>query len=457
MIELSILGASDSVGKSCVMIHDKEGRRVLLDAGIQLHPRRTGLVSTPPEVDKYAEDTLAVIISHAHIDHSAYVPALYRAGYDGSVHMTYPTEEIVNILWKDHLKIEGPHHYGLSHLHEALRRIIPHYYRRKFRVASGISVEFFDAGHILGSAGILIDWEGTRIFYTGDFNDVITPFHDPMQYPNPDEPLDVLITETTNANKKYESRDEAVSGLKESLLNCYSRGGKAIIPSFALGRSQEIQAYLSGEFDNFLNKFPLYVDGMILDMNAIYSRYMNKKWVVPRALNEFKERGYRSPFEHKGIHQIDEVAWKGKRSFKRKRLINDEKQCIILTTSGMLEGGPVYDYLRMGGSNSTNGLYIVGYQVEGTLGSDIVRGESNLKLDNGFGKISDVTLNLEVKRFHFSGHSSIEGLKNVVKKANPQKIYGIHGEPYAQEVYAGELKKLGFDVKIMTKHDILRY
>ncbi|MHA1940846.1 MAG: MBL fold metallo-hydrolase [Candidatus Hodarchaeales archaeon] len=457
MIEISILGASDSVGKSCVMLYDNEDRRVIIDAGIQLHPRRTGLVSTAPDVDKYAEDTTAVIISHAHIDHSAYVPALYRAGYEGSVHMTYPTEELVNILWKDHLKIEGPHHYGVAHLHEALRRITPHYYQRKFRVADGISVEFVNAGHILGSAAILIDWEGTRIFYTGDFNDTTTPYHDSMQHPGPDEPIDVLITETTNANKDYKSRKSAIEGLKKSLMNCYSRGGKAIIPSFALGRSQEIQAYLSDEFDNFLSKFPLYIDGMILDMNAIYSRYMNKKWISTRALEGFKERGYRSPFEHEGIRQIDEVAWKGKRSHKRKKLINDEKQSIILTTSGMMEGGPVYDYLRMGGGNPINGLYVVGYQVEGTLGSDIVRGEKNVKLDNGFGVITDVTLDLEVKRFHFSGHSSIEGLKKVVLNSNPQKIYGIHGEPFAQEVYAGEMKKLGFDVNILTKHDILSF
>ncbi len=324
-------------------------------------------------------------------------------------------------------------------------------------MANGISVEFFDASHILGSAAILIDWEGTKIFYTGDFNDTITPYHDPMQYPEPDEPVDVLISETTNANKEYQTRDLILSDLKESLLNCYSRGGKAIIPSFALGRSQEIQAYLSDELDNFLNKFPLFVDGMILDMNAIYSRYMNKKWISSRALKGFKERGYRSPFEHEGIRQIDEVVWKGKRSHKRKMLINDKKQSIILTTSGMLEGGPVYDYLRMGGGNTINGLYVVGYQVEGTLGSDIVRGEKNVKLDDGFGNITDVTLNLEVKKFQFSGHSSIEGLKNIVMKSNPQKIYGIHGEPFAQEIYSEELKKAGFDVKILTKHDILRF
>jgi len=456
MLEISVLGASDSVGKSCVMISDKD-RRVIIDSGIQLHPKRSGLVSTAPDVDKYAHDITAVLISHAHIDHSAYVPALFRAGYKGSVHMTYPTQDIVQILWKDHLKIEGPHHYGVHHLQTAFRGITPHNYGKKFRLASGITAEFLDASHILGSAAILLDWEGTRIFYTGDFNDAKTPYHDPMIYPDPDNPIDFLITETTNANRKIEGRKTVTSNLTKSLLACYARGGKAIIPSFALGRAQEIQAYLMSEFDSFLHKFPLHIDGMILDMNEIYKRYMNRKWVSPRILIELEEKGYRNPFEHEGIRTIDDVAQKTKRSKKRDLLINREQQSIILTTSGMMEGGPVYDYLRMGGDNSQNGLFIVGYQVEGTLGSDIASGVRNVSLDNGFGQVFDVTLDLEIKRFEFSGHSSLEGLIQMAQYAAPQKIYAIHGEPVAQQRYADEVQNIGFKAKTMTQHDILKY
>ena len=457
MLEISVLGSADSVGKSCIMIHDNDGRRVLLDAGIQLHPRRTGQVSTAPDVDRFAAETTAVLITHAHIDHSAYVPALYRAGFSGSVHMTYPTKDIVHILWKDHLKIEGPHHYGLNHLQKALDEIRPHYYKKKIRIASGITAEFLDASHILGSAAILLDWEGTRILYTGDYNDAKTPYHDPMQYPDPDDPIDILISETTNANRSVEGRKVVTSKLTKSLLSCYSRGGKAIIPSFALGRSQEIQAYLMSDFDTFLNKFPLYIDGMILDMNAIYENYMNRNWVSPRILIELKEKGYQSPFDHEGIRLIDDVALKGKRSRKRDILINSNQQSIILTTSGMMEGGPVYDYLRMGGHNPLNGLYIVGYQVEGTVGSDISRGEKELLLDNGFGRIYDVSLELEVQRFRFSGHASLEGLSHLAQYSSPTKIYAVHGDPVAQQRYADELKRIGYEAKVLTRHDIISY
>jgi predicted metal-dependent RNase len=454
MLEISVFGSADSVGKSCIMISDKD-RHIVLDAGIQLHPRKSGRLSSPPErIDELTPEIDSVLISHAHIDHSAYAPALYRAGYSGSVHMTVPTKEIVKILWKDHLKIEGPHHYGISHLHAALQKTNTHEYKNKFKIASGITAEFHDASHILGSAGILLDWEGTRIFYTGDFNDTKTPFHDP-NFPDPDEQVDILLIETTNANRKMIARKEAKSYLTKSLLKCYSRGGRAIIPSFALGRSQEIQAYLTSDFDTFLWKYPLFVDGMILDMNAVYQKYMSRKWVSPRILIEMNEKGLRSPFEHDGIRTIDEVSYTKKRVKNREKLISQNKPAIILTTSGMLEGGPVYDYLRFGGDDSLNGLYIVGYQVEGTLGSQILSGQRNIVLDNGYGEIFNVNLALEVKNFSFSGHSSLDGLVQMVRYTSPSNIYAIHGEPDAQIRYSQALETIGVYANIMVSSDVL--
>ncbi|MFX0171015.1 MAG: MBL fold metallo-hydrolase [Candidatus Hodarchaeota archaeon] len=454
MLEISILGSADSVGKSCIIISDKD-RHIVLDAGIQLHPRKSGHLSTPPEgIDELTHDIDSVLISHAHIDHSAYVPALYRAGYTGFVHMTIPTKEIVKILWKDHLKIEGPHHYGISHFHTALQKTTAHEYEKKFKIANGITAEFHDASHILGSAGILLDWEGTRIFYTGDFNDTKTPFHDP-NFPDPEEQIDILLIETTNANRKIITRKEAKSHLTKSLLKCYSRGGRAIIPSFALGRSQEIQAYLTSDFDTFLWKYPLFIDGMILNMNAVYQKFMSKKWVSPRILIEMNEKGLRSPFEHDGIRTIDEVSHTKKRVKNREKLVSQNKPAIILTTSGMLEGGPIYDYLRFGGNDSLNGLYIVGYQVEGTLGSEILSGQRNIMLDNGYGEIFNVNLALEVKNFSFSGHSSLDGLVQMVRYTTPANIYAIHGEPDAQIRYSQALEAIGVYANIMVSSDIL--
>jgi predicted metal-dependent RNase len=251
------------------------------------------------------------------------------------------------------------------------------------------------------------------------------------------------------------NRKVITSNLTKSLLKCYSRGGKAIIPSFALGRSQEIQAYLVSDFDSFLKKYPLYIDGMILDMNEIYKKYMNEKWISPRLLIELRERGLKSPFEHEGIITIDDVPISGKRGKKRAKLGTQDKASIILTTSGMLEGGPVYDYLRYGGPNPLNGLYVVGYQVEGTTGSEIVAGKKDLTLDNGFGKKFEVSLALEVKKFAFSGHSSLDGLTQLVRYTSPSKIYTLHGEPEAQENFSRTIGSLGYEADILITDDQL--
>jgi metallo-beta-lactamase family protein len=121
----------------------------------------------------------------------------------------------------------------------------------------------------------------------------------------------------------------------------------------------------------------------------------------------------------------------------------------------MLEGGPVYDYLRYGGNNSLNGLYIVGYQVEGTLGADIVSGKKKLTLDNGFGRFFDVSLALEVKKFEFSGHTSLDGLIQMVRYSSPSLVYAIHGAPEAQQAYARALEGFEQDVTILSSKEVL--
>ncbi|NHJ00627.1 MAG: hypothetical protein EAX86_00730 [Candidatus Heimdallarchaeota archaeon] len=455
MLEITVFGASDSVGKSCLMISDKD-HHVIIDAGIQLHPRKTRMLSTPPEgVDVFAPELTALLLSHAHIDHSAYIPALYRAGYKGLTYMTTPTRDILQILWKDHLKIEGPHHYGVSDMHKAQSKISIHKYNKKFKIADGITAEFYNASHILGSSSILIDWEGTRIFYSGDFNNAKTPFHDPMVYPDPDNPIDILLIETTNADRQIASRKVVTSDLTKSLLKCYARGGKAIIPSFALGRSQEIQAYLMNDFDSFLHKFPLYVDGMILEMNEIYRKYLTRDWVSQRILLELKDKGLTSPFDHDGIHSIDEISPHGKRIKKREMLSHNQKSHIALTTSGMLEGGPVYDYLRYHAGSKLNGLYVVGYQVEGTVGHQIVSGDTDLVLDDGFGDVFEVQLNLEIKQFEFSGHASLEGLLEMVRYTHPKKIIALHGEPSAQQTFSESAMDNGYETSILVTREYL--
>ena len=275
MIKITPYGGSSYIGASAYLISD-EHSKILLDAGIRLYPRRTGRFSEgPDEVDFIVGEIDAVILSHAHVDHSGYIPALYRAGYTGKVYMTTPTKSLVEILWKDHIKIEGPHHFSIPHLQKAINSISTHKYDEKFKVSNGIIAQFTDACHVLGSAGIFLDWEGIRIFYSGDFNDAKSPIHDPVMFPDPDEPVDYLLMETTNADKSIKPRKITNSKLLNSIQKGYSQGSKMIIPSFSLGRSQEIQILLSQELDSFLERCPVFIDGMIVKMNRVYEDFMN--------------------------------------------------------------------------------------------------------------------------------------------------------------------------------------
>lgn len=445
MIKITPFGGSSYIGASAYLISD-EYSKVLLDAGIQLFPRRTGRFSEgPDEVDFIVGEIDAVILSHAHVDHSGYIPALFRAGYEGKVFMTTPTQSLVEILWKDHIKIEGPHHYSIPHLQQAIKSISTHKYNEKFKVSDGIFAKFTDACHVLGSAGILLDWDGEKIFYTGDYNDAKTPIHDPVSFPDPDDPIDYLITESTNADKTLESRKVISSEMIRSIRRSYSNGSKILIPSFSLGRSQEIQIFLSQELDSFLEKFPVYVDGMIVQMNRVYEKFMTEDWVSPRLLLWMKEKGFRTPFSHDGLIEVNELFGRQTNREKvRKSLARGEGGRIILSTSGMMEGGPIFDYLRFAGSNSKNKLMVVGYQVNGTVGSDIASGAREIRITDSYQNFHDIKLMLNIERYGFSGHASSAGLIDFVRHANPKNTILVHGSNESQRIFSQKLSNEGF-------------
>ncbi|GAH78803.1 unnamed protein product, partial [marine sediment metagenome] len=146
-----------------------------------------------------------MVISHAHFDHTGFIPRMVREGCK-DIHMTHPTKDIAAILWRDHLKIEGARHWNEDDMYETLRTIKSHYYDQKFKIADGITVTYFDAGHILGSASILLDWKGQLIFYTGDINTFATPYHDTNKYPTLED-ISILISESTNGLRDLPNRE----------------------------------------------------------------------------------------------------------------------------------------------------------------------------------------------------------------------------------------------------------
>ena len=205
-LSLTAYGAASDIGKSAFLIsHD--GRKVLLDCGVQIQPRRTGKKSLGiNELLPMAESLTSVIISHSHLDHTGFIPALYRAGFKGKTYGTKPSKEIVKVLWDDHLKIEGNHHFTKENVDKALANFQTFSYGSKIKVAEGVFAILADAGHILGSSQVILDFDGMVILYTGDVNDQNPPFHDRVRPFS--EPVDILLTETTNGNRPMPPRKQ---------------------------------------------------------------------------------------------------------------------------------------------------------------------------------------------------------------------------------------------------------
>ena len=422
MLKITAYGAAKEVGRSCILIEDKD-TKVILDCGLKInHDTPT---SAPEGIEEHMEDLSGVIVSHAHLDHVGYVPGLFARNYQGEVHMTAPTKELATILWHDHLKIEGDRHFNAEHVTLAQDHIVTHTYEDKFKVSNGVTATFYDAGHILGSAGILLEWNGTNLFYTGDQMSIPTIWHDPARLPN--EEVDVVITEATNALRPVPQRTEVIEGLTRMVLRAIARKRKVLIPSFALGRSQELQVAMVEGFEDLVRT---YVDGMILDMNKIYKRYFTPEWVSPQILQWSAERSLSTPFDHEMLSPIRKRNGISKETLRRE-LMKNASPSIIITTSGMLEGGPIHSYLRYRGEDPNTLLTLVGYQVENTIGHSILNGERELKLSSPRGDETELQLKAQVEAFNFTSHASPEGLRAQVTQMDPNMVLIVHCQPEA--------------------------
>ena len=442
-LQIRSFGAATDVGRSCFLI-ESDGRKILLDAGLQLNPKRTKLPSKGPiGIDEIADQLTAVVLSHAHLDHSGYIPALFENGYEGPIYATKPTIPLTKVLWKDHLKIEGQIHYSKNSFLEASKSFKGCNYESDNRIADGVHLEFLDAGHILGSASILIDFDGTLIYYSGDINDQVTPFHEPAKTPN--EPVDVLLVESTNGSRSLPKRRKAARQLIHAIDESRNANKKALIPSFALGRAQEVLMYLIKHYGTELYSHKLFVDGMINQMNEIYAKYFTRSWVSDYALDYLSDRGLDSPFEFDGYKRVSKEFINSNLNSYRTDIIQSRKPSIVLTTSGMLEGGPILSYLADQNS-AGNLLAFVGYQVEGTIGYDILNGETQIEYETPWHTNQKLFINNKIERIGFSGHASQNGLKDFVINSQPDKVFTIHGDLQNQKIFSSLLQDEHIDV-----------
>ncbi|MDE1850393.1 MAG: MBL fold metallo-hydrolase [Candidatus Micrarchaeota archaeon] len=408
-MKIKFYGAAGEVGRSCILI-ESANTRVLLDCGIKL-----GKQEQYPVIEDSEFKTIdAIVLSHAHLDHCGYLPHVFSTGFNGYIYTTKPTFELVNVLLSDYLKISNPKNVTK----EGFNKVNKHYkivdYSQEFAI-KGLKFKLLPAGHVLGSSLVEV-WDSKhRLIYTGDMSLKKTRLLEPAQTENLHD--DTLIIESTNAGEQDEVQDDTttIQKLLASVKDTINRGGKVVIPSFAVGRAQEVLFILDDYMrSGVIPKVPIYIDGMIGKAMRIYRHN------VIYCRKELQQRILMSeddPFKSANFHNVMTKQM-------RSKIMGEHETCIIVTTSGMISGGPILKYLERLAGDAKNKLLFVGYQAEGTMGRTIVEGAREIELN---GKKVQIKMSVEMHRL--SGHADKEQLSRFITKIHGLKnIFIVHGE-----------------------------
>jgi len=424
-IRISYLGSGRQVGRSCLLLQTPESR-ILLDCGVDVASDQYPYpYLEAPEFDINELD--AVVLSHAHVDHSGFLPYLFKYGYRGPVYCTAPTRDVTALMLLDFVKIQRSDGkepiFTTDDIKEMVKHTITLEYDEVFDITPDVRITLYNAGHILGSAMVHLHVGNGlhNILYSGDQKYGKTLLLDPAvtMFPR----LETLLLESTYGGKdanmpERQSSDEELNRIVKETV---ARGGKILIPTLGVGRSQEIMIAIEQMIrTGVMEKIPVYIDGLIWDVTAIHTAY-------PEYLNS----SIRKQIFHKDQNPFLSEVFKRVGSQKeRMQIIEETGPCVVLATSGMLQGGPSVEYLRHLAHNSKNSMIFVNYQGEGSLGRRIQRGEREYNV-GGNGKNEVVQIKLEVHTVEgFSGHSSRNQLMNFVKNCDPRpkKVIVNHGE-----------------------------
>ena len=410
-MKIEFHGAAREVGRSGVLIEDGN-KRILLDYGIKLGEDKN---EVPMPVSGYVD---AVILSHAHLDHCGEIPSLFVKS-EQPVFMTPPTIPLARMLIEDGLKVSKlkgiKSNYSESHVKRMMRNIIPVPYKKQ-RSIYDVELTFQDAGHILGSASTELVFNDKKVVYSGDVKYEETRLHKPGFQKFKD--VDVLIIESTYGNRLHEPREKTEKEFVESCREVLDDGGNVVVPAFAVGRSQEILTVLNeNHFD-----YPVYLDGM--------------GKAVAEVMMEFPEHLKDYDSFYKAMKKAEWVY----SSRQRDKALKEPS--VVVSTAGMLSGGPIMNYLLKMKGLARKAIFFSGYQVEGTPGRKL--------LETGRLTYMDYDLNFkdfEVKKFDFSAHTDKKGLINLVKKVNPNLVLLNHGSEESEKELKKELTALDFEVK----------
>ncbi len=446
-MKLTFIGAAHEVTGSCHHL-SACGKNILLDCGMEQGAdiyENAELPVAPSEIDY-------VFLSHAHIDHSGLIPYLYAHGFRGSVFATVATTDLCGIMLRDsaHIQMfeaEWRNRKGKRAGHEeyvplyemkdavgVMYQFVPCAYNRIIDVCEGIKIRFIDVGHLLGSASIEIwlteEEHTTKVVFSGDIGNLNQPLIKDPEYITE---ADYVIMESTYGDRMHEGNADNVATLAAIIRETFERGGNVVIPSFAVGRTQEIlyfirqikQEQMLPEFEDF----EVYVDSpLAVEATNIFHRNVEEC---------FDEEAM--ALVRRGINPIQFPGLKIAVSAEESKAINfDTRPKVIVSASGMCEAGRIKHHLKHNLWRPESTILFVGYQANGTLGRAIYEGAKEVKL---FGEAIEVRA--QIRKFvGISGHADKNGLIRFIRafEKRPQKVFIVHGEDSVTESFAACLR-----------------
>ncbi|HEX6643450.1 MAG TPA: MBL fold metallo-hydrolase [Gemmatimonadales bacterium] len=454
-IKLTFWGAAGQVTGSMHLV-EAAGARILLDAGL-FQGRRKEAAELNRDLPFDARRIDAVVLSHAHIDHAGRLPLLVNRGFHGPIHATAATRDLCAVMLADSAHIQekdfeflqrhgkaAPESEPLYTMRDAARTqelIVGEPYRRIRHLRKHVSFEFTDAGHILGSASVdlrISEGKPHRIVFSGDIGRSGLPI---IRDPNPPAgPVDTLIVESTYAEREHESVEGAEEHLGELVRRVASRGGKILIPAFAVGRTQELVYSINGLFrQGKIPRIPVYIDSpLAIEATTVFRLHPDVFDRTERLVESD------SPlFDFSLVNYTRDVE-------DSKRLNSLQGPAIIIAASGMAEAGRILHHLKNHGGDHRNCILFVGFQGEHTLGRRIQDGAREVRI---FGEEHSIRAEVETIG-GYSAHADRNELRAWVKRLGGpiRRAFCVHGEDSALAAMAAILKSEGVGEVHVPRH-----
>jgi metallo-beta-lactamase family protein len=467
---ITFCGAARQVTGSIYVIEIENGYRLLVDCGLDMEKKRSKNVKTEPDLSALsgalfpfeASGIHAVVLTHAHLDHTGMIPNLVREGFEGTIYCTEPTLALTEILLYDSASINKSklvakqtaylskkHRKGFSpktpdqsglflqdHVDESLPLFRSVAFGQSVKLSDGLKFTFLKAGHLLGAAHIVItfveDGNEKRIGFSGDLGRYNYPL---LQDPEPLPELDYLVCEGTYGNRLHVKPNGPEEQLEEIIKRtCLDKPGRLIIPAFSVGRTQALLYTLKRLYEqDRLPRIKVFSDSpMAMSSTLVYQKYVN--WLNAEARSFYKETDHLFDFEY--LQYIHDA----KRS---KELSNHNEPCIIISSSGMMSGGRVEYHIRQNLQNAFATILIIGYCAEGTLGHQLISGKKYFYDDDKRVDIHAEVVQTDV----FSGHGDLNDLIKFIKhqpKDKLKQLFLTHGDEQSLEAFSEFIRQEHF-------------